>query len=77
MPSAPDLRMFLASEIEWETDGEEVQGLPVRVVVMCEFADEVAGILSDDYGWLINGMKVKYVGPEYAPDADKIRPRWH
>lgn len=77
MPNAPDLRMFLASEIEWETDGQDVEGLPERVVVVCEDAEEVAGILSNDYGWLIADMKLEDVGPEYAPDADKIWPRRH
>lgn len=61
MPSAPDLRMFLASEIEWETDGQDVEGLPERVVVMCEDAEEVSGILSNDYGWLIKGMELRLI----------------
>lgn len=51
---------YLVTDIEWETDGEYVK-LPKKIKI--ELAEEenpsleVASILSDRYGFLINGFE--------------------
>lgn len=61
----PDGKKYLASDIEWDTDGEEVDGLPTDVTIVfdpdandCIDQDEIneklVDILSDEYGWLID-----------------------
>ena len=43
-------------EIDWETDGVEVE-LPTAVTVPSDLEeDEIADYLSDQYGWLVNGF---------------------
>ena len=44
------------TDIDWETDGEDV-GLPSTVMVPSDLEeDEIADYLSDNYGWLVNGF---------------------
>lgn len=44
------------TEIDWETDGEDVE-LPSSVMVPSDLEeDEIADYLSDNYGWLVNGF---------------------
>ena len=53
-------------EIDWETDGVEVE-LPTAVTVPSDLEeDEIADYLSDQYGWLVNGfvMEAESFGAE-------------
>ena len=44
------------TDIDWETDGEDVE-LPSSVMVPSDLEeDEIADYLSDNYGWLVNGF---------------------
>jgi hypothetical protein len=44
------------TDIDWDTDGEDV-GLPSTVMVPSDLEeDEIADYLSDNYGWLVNGF---------------------
>ena len=43
--------------IKWETDGEEVSGLPTQVVVDAECEEGVLNYLSDNFGWLVDSFK--------------------
>lgn len=65
----PDGKKYLLSDIDWDTDGEEVDGLPTDVTIVfdpdaydCMFKDDIygnlVGILEDEYGWLIGGCCV-------------------
>lgn len=48
-------------KVAWETDGEAV-GLPDIVEIPDEVVEdeggEIADYLSDNYGWLINGVEI-------------------
>ena len=65
----PDGKKYLLSDIEWDTDGEEVDGLPTDVTIVfdpdaydCMFQSDIygklLGILEDEYGWLIGWCSV-------------------
>jgi hypothetical protein len=43
--------------IEWETDGIEVD-LPKETIVSCDDTDDIAEELSSTYGWLVKGFDV-------------------
>lgn len=44
-------------KVDWETDGENVD-LPQTVKVSKEVDDnEVADVLSDEYGWLVSSLE--------------------
>jgi len=43
--------IYRVGGIEWETDGHNL-GLPRECAVECDGEDEIAGALSDSYGWL-------------------------
>jgi hypothetical protein len=66
---SPRMVRFQATNIDWETDGKRVRGLPRSAVVevecycmqSCECEDRVADELSDAYGWLIKGMEVRLI----------------
>ena len=54
-----DLTEAYAVDIDWETDGEDVD-LPTRVKLPAGIDDEdVADYLSDTYGWLVNGCNIE------------------
>lgn len=52
------VRCFLVQCIEWETDGEAVEGLPTEAVVVCQDdeGEKIAEILSQAHGWLVTGF---------------------
>ena len=47
--------------VEWETDGEDVEGLPTEIDLPVgidpEDNDAACAWLSDTYGWLVSGWK--------------------
>ena len=47
----------LVTDIQWDTDGEDVD-LPKEVTVACHSGDEIADILSDQYGYCVHGFAV-------------------
>lgn len=52
----------LVTDIEWDTDGAKVGGLPDKVIIkglppnMAEVEDEISDYLSDTYGFCHNGF---------------------
>ena len=56
-------------DIEWETDGKSVPGLPREVVVDLDdddlpddgAEDAAVNLVSDDHGWLIADCKIEQV----------------
>ena len=49
----------LATEIDWDTDGEEIDWLPKQCVVPPDLDDdEVADWLSDRFGFCVNGFSI-------------------
>jgi hypothetical protein len=51
---------FRATDIEWDTDGEDVD-LPSEDIVEADSADEVADALSDKHGFCIRSLDVKEI----------------
>ena len=52
---------FRATHIEWDTDGEEVEGLPTETVIEAEDEDCVADALSDKFGWCVFAVECEEV----------------
>ena len=52
---------IMAKGIDWDTDGEVVDNLPVEATVQipAEWSEDdiVADLLSDQYGWCINSIQ--------------------
>ncbi len=49
---------MIVSDIEWVTDGEDVE-LPTEVEVDDDLSDdEIADYLSDTYGWLVESFSL-------------------
>lgn len=56
-----EVKMYI-TDIEWDTDGESIYelGLPVTVVVPVDMdEDEIADMLSDDYGFCVNSFSIE------------------
>ena len=51
---------FRATDIEWDTDGEDVD-LPSVDIVEADSADEVADALSDKHGFCIESLRVEKI----------------
>lgn len=70
---------FRITNIDWDTDGEEVD-LPKELVIeMCQeyvlayedFDEAVSELLSDNYGWCVNGFCFEELDdPESTVDTD-------
>lgn len=63
--------------VEWDTDGETIEGLPTRVDVPDYLdEDEIADWLSDEYGWLVEGFYLESESFEaeipQPPPIDKV-----
>ena len=58
-----EVKMYI-TDIDWDTDGEskEELGLPDVVVVTDDIdEDEIADMLSDDYGFCVNSFSIEVV----------------
>ena len=61
------MKTYRVYDIEWETDGKSVPGLPREVVVDLddlpddEAEDAAVNRVSDDHGWLIADCRVEQV----------------
>jgi hypothetical protein len=53
-----DIEIFyLITDIDWDTDGEEIKDLPNELVLKSIVPlkeEEIADWLSDEFGWLVN-----------------------
>lgn len=60
---------YEVTDIEWDTDGEEVEGLPASVTIEIDEDDidpddeesSVVDAVSDEHGWCIDDCKVRRV----------------
>ena len=58
-----EVKMYI-TDIDWDTDGENKDelGLPDVVVVTDDIdEDEIADMLSDDYGFCVNSFSIEVV----------------
>ena len=67
---------FQAFDIVYDTDGEQVPGLPGIVAFEAADLEEAAEIgadkVSDETGWLVESLRVR---PDETPDGTKRAPR--
>ena len=51
---------FKATNIKWDTDGEDVEelGLPTETLIEADDEFEVADALSDKFGWCVSDLDV-------------------
>ena len=50
---------YLITNIDWDTDGEEIDDLPTELLLSSGrplMDDDISDWLSDGYGWLVNGF---------------------
>lgn len=50
--------VYEVTNIKWDTDGARVK-LPKNAIVEAEDEDEIADILSDEYGFCIYSLEIK------------------
>lgn len=60
-------REYVATDIEWETDGEDVS-LPTACIIKAHDEDDVTERLSGKYGWLIRKLDIKEFDINGQPD---------
>lgn len=52
---------FRVTNIEWETDGAVIEGLPSAMDVEAEDEDDAVNRVSDEHGWLIANCRVEEI----------------
>ena len=61
LPATTTLKAY-ATNIKWDTDGEDVETLPTRVEIPFNTSeDEIADLLSDEYGFCVAGFDIEQV----------------
>ena len=56
--------LYRVSDIDWDTDGEEIADLPESAYVWADDEDEALEAVSDEAGWCIEGAVVEEIDPE-------------
>ena len=59
---------YYAMGIQYDTDGLEIAGLPVNLMVEADDIDEVVDIISDKTGWLVSTVRSIIPFSEETPD---------
>lgn len=59
---------FYAQGIKYDTDGQEIAGLPVNMMVEADDIDQVVDKISDKTGWLVLSVSSIFPFSEENPD---------
>ena len=59
---------YYATGIQYDTDGQEIAGLPTNLMVDAEDIDQVVDIISDKTGWLVSTVRSIIPFSEETPD---------
>ena len=59
---------FYAQGIKYDTDGQEIPGLPVNMMVEADDIDQVVDKISDKTGWLVLSVRSIFPFSEENPD---------
>ena len=59
---------YYAQGIKYDTDGQEIPGLPVNVMVKADDIDQVVDTISDKTGWLVSSVRSIIPFSEENPD---------
>lgn len=58
-PSDETRQKFRVYDIEWDTDGEDVDGLPSEIICYADNEDAAVDAASDETGWCISSCSVE------------------
>lgn len=61
--------LFTLENIDWDTDDEDIEGLPTKLNVWAIDAEHAFDCASDETGWRINGVRV---GPVISASTSDI-----
>ena len=56
--------LYRVSDIDWDTDGQNIADLPECVYVWADDEDEALDAASDEVGWCIEAAVVEEIDPE-------------
>lgn len=59
---------YYAQGIKYDTDGQEIPGLPVNMMVKADDIDQVVDKISDKTGWLVSSVRSIVPFSEENPD---------
>ena len=59
---------YYAQGIKYDTDGQEIPGLPVNAMVKADDIDQVVDTISDKTGWLVSSVNSIIPFSEENPD---------
>lgn len=57
-------KLFRVSEITWDTDGEQIKGLPDALDVWAYDEDHAVDVASDETGWCIEESRVEQISED-------------
>lgn len=57
-------KLFRVSEITWDTDGEQIKGLPDTLDVCAYDEDHAVNVASDETGWCIEECRVEQISED-------------
>ena len=63
---------YYAQGIKYDTDGQEIPGLPVNMMVKADDIDQVVDIISDKTGWLVSSVRSIIPFSEENPDQVRL-----
>ena len=56
------MRKYQVSDIKWDIDNiEDLDNLPTELVIRASSRDEIADILSDNYGFCVDGFSAERI----------------
>lgn len=64
---------YYAQGIKYDTDGQEIPGLPVNMMVKADDIDQVVDIISDKTGWLVSSVCSIVPFSEENPDQVQLQ----
>lgn len=59
---------YYAQGIKYDTDGQEIAGLPANLMVEADDIDQVVDKISDKTGWLVSSVRSIFPFSEDCPD---------
>ena len=63
---------YYAQGIKYDTDGQEIPGLQVNMMVKADDIDQVVDIISDKTGWLVSSVRSIIPFSEENPDQVRL-----
>jgi len=64
---------YYATGIQYDTDGQEIAGLPKNLMIVADDIDEVVDRISDITGWLVKSVRSIIPFSEECPDQVQLQ----